>query len=428
MNYPGWELSFAGGGLLIAMIAIVHVYVSHFAIGGGLFLVLTEMKGHRENSAAILDYVKKHTKFFLLLTMVFGAMTGVGIWFTISLLNPGATSTLIHNFVFAWAIEWVFFLGEIVSLLVYYYTFGRMEKNKHLLVGWIYFIFAWLSLFAINGIICFMLTPGAWLETGNFWDGFFNPSFWPALFYRTFLALMLAGLYGFVTSTRIKDHELRESMVRYCALWLLAPFFFFLASANWYINVLPEHVREVIFVRSPEMVRYIKTFALVSPVIFFGGLVMAIGLPARVKKPLAYLLLLIGLVYMGSFEFIREGGRKPFVIYGHTYSNNVSPLKVEQIRETGILSSAKWVKNKVITDENRLEAGRELFNLTCLPCHSVGGPINDIVPLTAMFKERALEFKIKRLDKSPYMPPFAGTEQEGKALAAYIFQELQGNK
>ena len=192
MNYPVWELSFAGGGLLIAVIAIVHVYVSHFAIGGGLFLVLTEMKGYRENSPAILDYVKKHTKFFLLLTMVFGAMTGVGIWFTISLLNPGATSTLIHNFVFGWAIEWVFFLGEIVSLLVYYYTFGRMEKSKHLLVGWVYFIFAWLSLFAINGIIGVMLTPGEWLSTGNFWDGFFNPSFWPSLFFRTFLTLMLS--------------------------------------------------------------------------------------------------------------------------------------------------------------------------------------------------------------------------------------------
>ncbi|PKN47424.1 MAG: cytochrome C, partial [Deltaproteobacteria bacterium HGW-Deltaproteobacteria-16] len=125
MNYPVWQLAFSGGGLLIALIAVLHVYISHFAIGGGLFLVLTEMKGYREGSQPILDYTRQHTKFFLLLTLVLGAITGVGIWFTIALIAPAATSILIHNFVFGWAIEWVFFLGEIVSILIYYQTFGR---------------------------------------------------------------------------------------------------------------------------------------------------------------------------------------------------------------------------------------------------------------------------------------------------------------
>jgi len=150
MNYPVWQLDAAGGGLLIALMAIVHVFISHFAIGGGLFLVMTEMKAYREGSPAILDFTHRHTRFFMLLTLVLGAMTGVGIWFTVSLLNPTAVSTLIHTFVFAWATEWVFFLAEIVAILVYYYTFGTMARRQHLLVGWLYFIFAWLSLFAIT--------------------------------------------------------------------------------------------------------------------------------------------------------------------------------------------------------------------------------------------------------------------------------------
>jgi len=145
MNYPVWELYYAGGGFLIALIAVVHVYVAHFAVGGGLFLVLTELKGYRENSQNILDYTKKHSKFFLLLTMVFGGVTGVGIWFTISLISPGATSSLIHTF----ATEWVCFLGEIVALFIYYYQFGKMDKKDHLKIGWLYFAFAWLSLFFI---------------------------------------------------------------------------------------------------------------------------------------------------------------------------------------------------------------------------------------------------------------------------------------
>jgi len=45
MNYPVWLLDTFGGGTLIALIAVVHVYVSHFAVGGGLFLVFTEYEG-----------------------------------------------------------------------------------------------------------------------------------------------------------------------------------------------------------------------------------------------------------------------------------------------------------------------------------------------------------------------------------------------
>ncbi|MCK5070312.1 MAG: cytochrome ubiquinol oxidase subunit I, partial [Desulfocapsa sp.] len=152
MNYPVWLLDTFGGGTLIALIAVVHVYVSHFAVGGGLFLVITEMKGLREKSPAILDYTKKHARFFLLLTMVFGGLTGVAIWFTIALLSPSGTSSLIHTFVFAWAIEWVFFTIEIIALLIYYYTYGRMDRRNHLIIGWIYFGAAWMSLFVINGI------------------------------------------------------------------------------------------------------------------------------------------------------------------------------------------------------------------------------------------------------------------------------------
>ena len=152
MNYPVWYLPETGGGFLIALIAIVHVFVSHFAVGGGLYLVMAERKGLRENSQDILDFTKKHARFFMLASMVFGGITGVGIWFIIALVQPAATSRLIHIFVYGWAAEWVWFLVEIVALIVYYYTFGKMDSRTHQKVGWIYFIAAWLSLFIIRKI------------------------------------------------------------------------------------------------------------------------------------------------------------------------------------------------------------------------------------------------------------------------------------
>ncbi len=429
MNYPVWQLDFAGGGLLIATIAIFHVYISHFAIGGGLFLVLTEMKAYREDSQDILAFTRRHTKFFLLLTMVLGTISGVGIWFTISLINPAATSTLIHNFVFFWAIEWVFFLAEIVALLVYYYTFEKMPRRQHLKIGWLYFIFAWLSLFVINGILTFMLTPGDWLETRNIWDGFFNPSFWPSLFFRTFLALMLAGLFGFLSAVSIKDISLRKNMVRYCALWLLTPFYFFLASAYWYIYTLPEPTRELIFNRMPEVLPFLRAFAYLTPVIFTGGLIMAIRMPVKIKKPLAVLLLVIGISYMGSFEFIRESSRRPYIIYDHTYSNAIPVAQADKVSQAGILKSARWVKNREISNENELAAGEEIFTLLCLSCHSINGPLNDIIEQTAKFTPVGLEARLSalgRLDHS--MPPFLGTNAERRALTAFIMTRLQHRK
>ena len=53
MNYPIWELP--APGLLIAAVAILHVFISHFAVGGGLLLVLAETKARREADLAAYE-------------------------------------------------------------------------------------------------------------------------------------------------------------------------------------------------------------------------------------------------------------------------------------------------------------------------------------------------------------------------------------
>jgi len=425
MNYPVWQLDFAGGGLLIAVMAILHVYVAHFAVGGGLFLVLAEHKGVRENNPAILAYVKKHTRFFMLLTMVFGSLTGVGIWFTISVLNPAATSVLIHNFVFAWATEWTLFVAEIVSIFLYYYSFDRISSRRHLAIGWIYFACAWLSLFVINGIIGFMLTPGAWLENGSFWSGLFNPTFWPSLFFRTFLALMIAGLFGFMTATALQEPGLRQKMVRFCALWLLAPFVLFLASAWWYRAALPAQLEEMVFGRIPGLQLYVRTFVFCSPLLIFGGLVMGLRTPAAVRRPLAAVMLVIGLIYIGAFEFVREGGRKPYIIQNYMYSNSLLKEELPSVEQNGILKSARWAHLRKIEEDKLGEAGREIFNLTCLSCHSVGGPLRDMKKRSAQMSQQGLEFVLSAMGRQlPYMPPFVGTDEEKRALIFYLHRSL----
>ncbi|MBD3257104.1 hypothetical protein GF377_01630, partial [candidate division GN15 bacterium] len=80
MNYPFWDVAI-GYGWLVAIIAVTHVFVAHFAVGGGLYLVVAETFARKANDQFRLDFLKRLSKFFVLITLVFGALTGVGIWF-----------------------------------------------------------------------------------------------------------------------------------------------------------------------------------------------------------------------------------------------------------------------------------------------------------------------------------------------------------
>ncbi|MBN1957175.1 MAG: cytochrome ubiquinol oxidase subunit I [Desulfuromonadales bacterium] len=422
MNYPVWNLTTFGGGFLIAFVAVVHVLVSHFAVGGGAYLVMLEKKAYRDENLKLLDYVKKHSKFFLLLTMVFGGLTGVGIWWTIALLNPAATSSLIHIFVFGWAAEWVFFVGEIVALFIYFYTFGKMDRKNHIIIGWIYFFCAWMSLFLINGIIDFMLTPGAWIENQNFWSGFFNPTFWPSLVFRTGLSLVLCGVFGFVTAAFLKDEKLRHSIMRTCAAWVAIPFVLMLIGGWWYSIALPEGPKAMMMGKSPEMGIYLQTLLWFLPLLFIASMVMAIRLPQSFQKGFCFAVVAIALIYFGAFEFIREGSRRPFIIYDHMYSNQVYVKDVPEVQKAGFLPTAKWTQHKEITDENLIDAGRDLFKFQCSACHSVNGPLNNIVPIVQKYDNVfGMDAMLNGLGKiNDYMPHFMGTREERWALANYI--------
>lgn len=429
MNYPVWYLPGIGGGFLIALIAVLHVFVSHFAVGGGLYLVYAEKKGLAENDAGILDFTKRHARFFLLLTMVFGSITGVGIWFIIALINPAATSFLIHTFVFGWAAEWVFFLVEIVAAFIYFYMFDRMDPATHLKIGWMYFFAAWMSLLLVNGIICFMLTPGEWLTQQTFWRGFFNPSFWPSLFFRTCVAILLAGCYGYLSAAFTKDTAVRLSMTRFSGKWALAALFAAVPFGLWYVAVLPEPAMSLVAGKSPTIAVSIQWGIWAVAGLLAILLIAGILRPAWNLRPVAFAAMLCALIAMGAFEWIREAARRPYVIGGVMYSNMIRKAEVADLQKKGFLASAIWVRNQSVTAENQGAAGKELFIHQCYACHTIGGVNNDIVSRTATMSYTALTAYLGKMHETrPFMPPFVGTKDEAKALAAYIAGDLHGKE
>ena len=429
MNYPVWYLPEIGGGTLIALIAVTHVYVSHFAVGGGLYLVMAERKGLAENNRGMLEFTRSHARFFLLMTAVFGAISGVGIWFIISLVNPVAVSLLIHNFLFAWASEWVMFGVETVAIFVYFYTFGRMDDRTHQTVGWIYFISAWLSLFLINGIICFMLSPGEWTVDGDFWSGFFNPTFFPSLFFRTFLAFMFAGVYAFLTTAFLRDPELKRTMSRFSGMWVIVSTLFALPPGYWYLRAMPRGARTLVEGASPTIQTAIDYGMWAIAMLMIATLILVLLKPAFNTIPLSVTVFICAFVFMGSFEWTREAARRPFVVNGFVYSNGLRAEDVDAAARDGFLGKVRWGGVREARSDQDVEAGREIFKFQCYACHTAGGFNNDIVARTRGMSYQALDRYIANLHRiRSFMPPFAGNGRERGSLAAFIIEGLQGKE
>ncbi len=435
MNYPVWEVSF-GTGLLMAIVSVVHVFISHFAVGGGLFLVLTEHKAYRQNDEQLLDWLKKHSKFFVLVTVVFGVVTGVGIWFTIGLIQPTGTSNLIHAFVWAWAIEWIFFFLEITAALLYLYGWQKVDRKLHLTYGWIYFIAAFMSMVVINGMITFMLTPGQWLQSHAFLDGFFNPTYWPSLFTRFLFSLALAGIYALLTASVLRQADLKGKIVKWSLSWIIPAFVLVGLAAVWYKGAIPAEFWQNAEGLIETATFYFKLMGLFALITFLLALLSLIK-PSRMSLILALIITGTAFVTMWSFEFVRESIRKPYVITGYLYGNSLfaeampgdQGLTVEKFQENGLLQSAKWASHKEITNENMDQAGREIFRLQCMSCHT----LNAYRSVTGYIKkyqwdEATLAEMLKGLElmRNGVMPPFAGTDQERMALAHYLSQQVSG--
>lgn len=450
MNYPVWDVPFIGSGWTIGIIAIIHVLISHFAVGAGLLLPVVEAKAVREGRTDWFPRLEKFSKFFLVLTGVFGAVTGVGIWFSIGLANPEGTSALIHNFVFGWAIEWVFFIVELSLAAAYYYTWNRIPQKTHLRLGWAYSIASWGTLVIINGILTFKLTPGAWLafagggnESHHFWDAFMNPGYFPSLGLRTLACVSLAGIWGLVFFGGLPESDkTKPNLVSWSTRWVipayvLMPFFF-----AWYLATVPADHRELLTLgigsAGAGTFSHVTRMALVSLVASATTAAAAFfftwSSPGQFTRKQGLALLFLALVATGSTESVREFLRKPFVVNGYLYSNGVRVSGVATMNEKGYLASSPWTGNVEGADlpPGADVTGQRMFQGQCLSCHTLDG----YRPLRHLLAGRdgksignVLQMLHDHKADSPYrkfMPPLVGTPDEIAALRRYLDIQVNG--
>jgi mono/diheme cytochrome c family protein len=109
------------------------------------------------------------------------------------------------------------------------------------------------------------------------------------------------------------------------------------------------------------------------------------------------------------------------------YSNLLREEDYPLYKKEGILKHATYASTHEVTDANKIQAGRDVFMLTCSRCHTTKG-INSI---TYVFERMYGEGKPLDIASvagyipnmhvgRTYMPPFPGNEKELDALAHFI--------
>ena len=442
MHYPWWYVPHLTAPMVIAFVSVVHVLVAHYAVGGGLFLAMETGYAYKTGNREYLGYLKRHAKFFILVTVVFGAITGVGIWWTIGLASPLATGLLIRTFVFGWAIEWVFFIVEIVAAFLFYYRWGKLPEKTHLAIGWIYALAAWISLVLITGITAFMLHPGGWLEDKSFWVAFFNPQFIPQTIARTGGALLLSSLYVYLhASLVIKDREQHKLIeARSTRPALLGALMVLVGGIGWYVY-LPESAKAVISSAAVLNILVAVIFAL-TVAVFVLLYLGPYKNPGWMTPGFAAALMMFGLAAFSTGEFIREAVRKPYVSYNVVLANQIYPDEVPKLRQSGFLEGGIWPKAFVadrypevldsdgkivagrlpdLAPEDRVALGAVLYQYHCNDCHAVSNGYSAVGPLVRGWTPEMLKSMTLRLNEHHFfMPQWAGTDEEAGLVAEYL--------
>lgn len=440
MHYPWWYVPHLTAPMLIAVIATLHVLVSHYAVGGGLFLAVEINHAYRKKDRVYLDYLKRHTAFFILLTVVFGAISGVGIWWTMGLASPFATEFLIRTFVFGWATEWVFFVVELTAAFLLFYCWDSLSEKAHVAIARIYALAAWISLVLITGITAFMLNPGGWIDNRNFWTGFFNPQFLPQTIARTGGALLLTSLYVyFHASIMVKDSNMRDMIASRSARPALLGAAMVTVGGVWWFYYLPDSSKYLIESVASLNILMALIFA-VTIVVFFFLYFGPYRNPGWLSPGFAGALLLFGIAAVSTGEFIREAVRKPYIIYNVMLGNQITPEEVQQLRTGGYLNGGIWTRayackyypdacgdntvneNRLLAlpSEERVKLGEVLFQYHCNDCHASGVGYSAVGPLLRGRPRNQVLSLVRNLDTYLFMPPWAGSDKEAELLTDYL--------
>ncbi len=437
MDFPIFHLDFIGNRFLIALIAIVHVFVNHpMAVGAIPLITLMEWWGKRSGDKRWDDLAYKILLVCFIITTSVGALTGVGIWFSTSLVNPYAIGSLIRVFFWAWFSEWIVFVTEVILILAYFLLWKRMEgekKSLHIALGVVLSIASWLTMAIIVGILGYMMDVGNWNEGEGLVTAFLNPVYLPQLAFRTPLAMATAGMFALFLSYFFteKGSHFQLKAMRFISIWSVAWVPLCLAGGLWYWKIIPESMVGNVDVAIATQVFADRYEVILNALLFSFGLSVLILTwsvikPSRLPRLALVLPFVVALLTLGYFERVREFIRKPYVIQNYMYANGIRVADYPLLNQRGILPYSVYSDVKMVTEDNSIQAGEEVFKIACTRCHTTNGMNGILSKFETMYgqdrwdKQSMVAYINGMHNVRPFMPPFPGNQAEVAALVEYI--------
>lgn len=426
--YPVNEFGPAIKGMVIGGLGIFHVFLAQFAIGGGMLMCYFQWLAQTGRCPLARTFLDGYFKVLVLISFVLGALTGVGMWFTTIQISPRTIGVMVDEFHWVWATEWTFFCLEVVAGYCFYRCGKNLADRSRMTLLVLYTVAAWFSLFWINGILSWQLTPGAWVENRGIWSGFFNPSFWPSLIFRTIVSLTIASLAACVVINTMKTlarDQQRELINRVSVC--LAPMALMPVLGYWYLAVIPEDSRSWVQGGSAAMTMFMAMAVGASLLIGLYAVVGLIWKKLFISGATATLLLALAFGATAGGEFVREGVRKPFTIREYLYSNSIREDEVAYLRETGSVAADPFpLRDAAAYPDDQLRLGAKVFRFQCSVCHTIDG-VNGLTHLTGTWTLAQKRMNIAQLQRTkPFMPPFAGNAEEVEAIVQYLDWENAG--
>jgi hypothetical protein len=430
-----YQIGFLGNGLLIGLNAVVHVILSHgIAIGVVGIIALVEYLAVRRDNPLWEEFAARLLRTAVITITGVGAITGVGIWFTTSALNPRGIGALLRVFFWPWFIEWIVFALELLAVLYYFFHWDRWtgeRRKRRWQFGALYVFLGSLSAVLITGIMGFMLTSDGWPSDGTFASAFFNPTFLPQTLFRLALSFALGALFASVFLLFRKfGPEFRAHALRPLGWILFVSLGLSIAFGAWYLAAVPSRFKTLAIysVLTSHLSQRPEVFWLAN---LLGLLVLAafVGSSLSRSRPLAKALVIPALVLMiglvAEFERVREFIRGPYILPGYMYSNQVLLPEEGLYREKGLLDNSPWFALAGRKGDETAE-GLYIFKQNCSVCHTIGG-INNIVDRVRGRTRDGIEVILGHTQEMvPFMAPFSGTDEERRTLAGFLFKMAGG--
>lgn len=428
--YPINDFGPAMKGMVIGGLGILHVFLAQFAIGGGMLMCYFQWVASARRDDDARRFVDGYFRLLVLISFVMGALTGVGMWFTAIQISPRTIGLMVREFHWIWATEWTFFCLEVTAGYLFYRYGSRLDDRSRLVLLALYSTAAWFSLFWINGILSWQLTPGRWTETRSVWDGFFNPGFWPTLLFRTIVAMTIAALVACVVINFMADadQDHRRRLINRAAHFL-APMVLMPLLGMWYVATMPADSRAWISGGSPTMTMFLTLSAGASALIGAYALLGLLRRKLYINAATASMLVVLALSATAGGEFVREGVRKPFTVRQTLYSNALAPAEVAELRRRGSVTDDPYpLVDADRYPQDQLRLGAKVFRFQCSVCHTVSGA-NGLEHLAGSWTLDQQRMNIAQLQHTKtFMPPFAGTPEEVEALVQFVAWTAAGRR